>query len=68
MAENKTGYKTSEFWLSLAAMVVSFLIASGVVADASTIGKAIALVAGVLASLGYTVARGAAKKPLPPPE
>lgn len=58
----KPGYKTTEFWLTFAAMVITTLYASGVIAsDASNLGKALALIAGVLTSLGYSVVRGKVK-------
>lgn len=60
----KPGYKTTEFWLTFAAMLIGTLYASGVISPegASPTAKVIAFIAAVLASLGYTVARGAAKK------
>ena len=57
----KPGYRTSEFWLSAAAMIISQLYASGVVGEGSTLSKAIALVASILTALGYTIARAKAK-------
>ena len=60
--EAKPGYKSSEFWLTLAAQVVAALFASGVVADGSTFDKALVLIAGLLGALGYAVVRGGVKK------
>jgi hypothetical protein len=57
----KPGWKTSEFWLSTAAMLTSQLYAAGVIGDASTVGKVVAAVASVLTALGYTVLRAKAK-------
>ena len=57
----KPGWKTSEFWLSLAATVVGLLTAAGVVVEGSTLAKIVGLVAGLLGALGYTVVRGAIK-------
>ncbi len=57
----KPGYKTTEFWLSLAATLVSTLYASGTIGDGSTWGKALALVATALTAAGYSVSRGKAK-------
>ena len=57
----KAGWRTSEFWLSAAAIAVSQLYASGVIGDAGTVGKVVALVASLLGALGYTVARTKAK-------
>lgn len=58
----KTGYKTTEFWLSLAAMVVGALMASGVMGEDDMAMKVVSLVASMLGALGYTVSRGIAKK------
>lgn len=66
MTEPKPGYKTTEFYFVLAALVVGMLIASGAVAEASTWGKAIAFVASALTAMGYTFVRGSVKKN--PPE
>ena len=53
-------YKTSEFYLSLAAMLLTALYASGLMTG--TLPLAIAgVAASVLGSLGYTVVRGAVK-------
>ena len=58
----KPGYKTTEFWLALAASVVSFVLASGMAPEAGPIAQVIGFVGGVLSSLGYSVSRGLAKK------
>jgi hypothetical protein len=60
----KPGYKTTEFWLSTAAIVIGLLYAAGVVAPEGTdaLSKAIAFGATALAALGYSVSRGLAKK------
>jgi hypothetical protein len=62
--ETKTGYKTTEFWLSLLAVLLGFFIASGVLeavpAD-SVINKFIGAGVTMLTALGYTVARTKAK-------
>lgn len=62
MNDIKVGYKTTEFWFTFAANVVSMLYMSGVVGDGSTFDKALAVGAMVLSSLGYAVSRGLAKK------
>jgi hypothetical protein len=51
------GYKTSEFWLSLAAVGVSALQACGAFGDSSWEGKLVGLGAALLSALGYTVSR-----------
>jgi len=57
----KPGYKTTEFWLSAAAMIMSQLYASGVIGEGGTAAKIAALVGSLLTALGYTVARTKAK-------
>lgn len=47
----KPGYKTTEFWLMLAAMVVSTLAASGAFGDGWI--RALGVVGDMLAALGY---------------
>lgn len=64
MSEEKKprpGYRTTEFWLSLAATVLGVLWASGAISDGGTADKIIGLAASVLTALGYTVARAKAK-------
>ena len=58
----KPGYKTTEFWLTLAATAVGALLASGVIEAGSAWDKAVGVVVSVLGALGYTVARGMAKR------
>lgn len=53
----KPGYKTTEFWLSLAAIIVGALIASGVIPTDSSWMKLLGMASSVLATLGYTGAR-----------
>lgn len=54
----KPGVKTSEFWLTLAAMLVGAL--SGMQLGGE-VGTVVATLASVLAALGYTTARGRTK-------
>lgn len=68
MAETKTeaapakpGYKTTEFWLTLAAVAVGALLASGVVGDESMVAKIAGVAQATLAQLGYTWSRGSVK-------
>ncbi len=63
----KAGWKTSEFWLSTTALLLGQLYASGVISDGGTVSKVAGLAVSVLATLGYTVSRGAAKGKLPAP-
>ena len=60
--ETKPGYKTTEFWLSAAATLISLAFASGVISEGSQIEKVVGFIAAALASLGYSVSRGIAKK------
>jgi hypothetical protein len=57
----KPGYKTTEFWLSVAAAVVGATLASGVIPAASPWVKVLGVAAMALASLGYSYSRGKAK-------
>ncbi len=58
----KSGVKTSEFWLSAAALVVGFLLAAGLFGDTSIWAKLLGVAAQVLTALGYTVVRSSLKK------
>lgn len=58
----KSGWKTTEFWLSVIALVVGALIASGAFSDTGTVAQVLAFVASALTALGYNVARGLAKR------
>ena len=61
----KPGYKTTEFWLSAVAVVVSLLIASGLLeslAETHWVVKAVSLVAAALAALGYDSSRAKVKE------
>jgi|TARA_R110000851_G_scaffold117405_1_gene244113 hypothetical protein len=60
--EPKKGIKTTEFWFSAVAAIVGLLYASGVIAPESGGDKMLGLVGSILASMGYTISRGMAKK------
>ena len=60
--ETKPGYKTTEFWMAVAAFAVSALYGSGVITEGTALDKALAVGAMVLSSLGYAVSRGLTKK------
>tara|TARA_R100001244_G_scaffold63675_1_gene52816 strand:- start:396 stop:596 length:201 start_codon:yes stop_codon:yes gene_type:complete len=60
--KEKPGYKTTEFYLSLGAMVVGALVASDVFSEGSTGMKIAALVSSALVAMGYTGARMQIKK------
>lgn len=64
MQEQKPGYKTTEFWLSMAAIVIGGVMASGML---DSLGgdhwavKVVGIVASILGALGYTATRGFVK-------
>ncbi len=58
----KPGYKTSEFYLTLAAQIVGLMWASGLISEGTTFDKVLGFVAMALGLAGYTVSRGLAKK------
>ena len=55
--EPRKGYRSSEFWLSVAAMVVGAVLASGAFDESSTVLKLLGAASSILAALGYTAAR-----------
>lgn len=57
----KPGYKTSEFYFSLAAIIMGAVATSGLLPDESGAMKIIGLVSSVLAAFGYTYSRGLVK-------
>ena len=57
----KPGWKTTEFWLTLAASTLSTMYLLGVIGDASAVGKVAAVIALALTNAGYTVSRGKLK-------
>lgn len=59
--EIKPGWKTSEFWLSVAAVAVGSIVASGVVPADSVWERLVGLAVAGLAALGYTGCRLALK-------
>ncbi len=58
----KPGWRTTEFWLSAAAMLLTSLYASGVVPTGGAAATVAAMAVTILGALGYTVVRGAVKK------
>ncbi len=58
----KPGWQTTEFWLTLIALVVGALMSSGAVQEGTTLYQALAFAAVILTTLGYTVSRTIAKK------
>ena len=59
--EPKAGYRTTEFWLKILAILLTALYASGIIPTDSTTAKVVAIVATMLGALGYTVSRTLAK-------
>ncbi len=64
----KSGYKTTEFWTSLAAGVLGVAVTLGMVSpdEASAMSSTVTTIAGTvltaLAAMGYSVSRGLSKK------
>lgn len=56
----KPGYKTTEFWLKLAALLLSTLFASGVMTSNTVLAVA-GVAASILTALGYAVTRAMVK-------
>lgn len=63
MAETKPGCKTTEFWLTLAAIIVGAVASAGLFVEDSTPAKVVGVVGATLATLGYQGARSRAKAP-----
>jgi hypothetical protein len=59
---NKPGYKTTEFWMSLAAIAVGAVQASGLVPNEGIWAQVLGTITVALVSLGYTGARMSIKK------
>jgi hypothetical protein len=51
------GYKTTEFWLSLMAVILGDVMASGVLPQGGLVTQIVGGVMSVLGSLGYTASR-----------
>ena len=59
----KPGFKTTEFWISLAAVIVGSVVASGVIPADSVWERIVGLAIAGLAALGDTGARLTLKRP-----
>jgi len=57
----KSGYKTTEFWLTLLAILLGAFVASGLLPTEHVAIKVAGMVTTVLAALGYTLGRVSAK-------
>lgn len=60
--ETKPGYKTTEFWMSLIAVAIGAVQASGVVPMEGPWGQVMGMITAALVALGYTGARLSMKK------
>lgn len=67
MAEVKTGYKTTEFWLAAVATLLGVVLASGALTEGTVWAQVVGVGATLLTSLGYTVSRTKAKAAITPP-
>ena len=54
------GYKTTEFWLSLAAILTGAILSSGAIEN-NTVLQGLGLIAAALTALGYSGARAITK-------
>ena len=57
----KPGWKTSEFWLSLAAALLGAFVASGALPGEHVVMKIAGMALTALASMGYAASRGRKK-------
>ena len=62
--ETKPGYKSTEFWITVAVTLCCLLWGAGVVdpEGASNADKVFGVICSAAAALGYTISRGLAKK------
>ena len=60
--EKKAGYKSTEFWMSLAAVAVGAIASTGMVEDNEFAAKIVGLITATLVALGYTGSRLTVKK------
>jgi hypothetical protein len=57
----KPFYRTSEFWLTMFASFVGFILSSNAYPDSSIVYKILGIAAMVLSTMGYSISRGIAK-------
>ena len=60
--EKKAGYKSTEFWMSMAAVLVGAIASTGLVEDNEFAAKIVGLITATLVALGYTGSRLTLKK------
>lgn len=58
----KPGYKTTEFWFAVTAMILSVLYGSGFIEGGSQADRLLGILAMILTTMGYSVSRGLVKK------
>lgn len=59
----KPFYQRTEFWLSLAALIIGGLMGSGIIGPATPTARVLGMLIEVLSAMGYTIARTMAKGP-----
>jgi len=59
----RAGWRTTEFWMALAVVILGAFASSGILPTEHIIVKVAGLVIAVLGSLGYGISRGMSKKP-----
>lgn len=64
----KPGYLTSEFWLKVAAFVLTTLLASGAIPTSGVLAQVVAMIATMLGSFVYTASRTSIKNAAANPE
>ena len=62
----KPGYKTTEFWMTVAVALLGLFMASGAVADGGVVARGIGAVLALLSTLGYDASRAKVKAADPP--
>ena len=60
--EKKAGYKSTEFWISLLAVIVGAIASTGIIEDNEFAAKIVGLITATLVALGYTGSRLTLKK------
>jgi hypothetical protein len=58
---DRSGWKTTEFWMGLAAIIVGYLVSSDLGDESTWLGKGLAIIAMALASFGYSISRARVK-------
>lgn len=60
--KKKPGYKSTEFYMSMAAVVIGAVASSGMLEENSALTKVVGLIMAALVALGYTGSRLTLKK------